>query len=232
MYHAVLEAKKTKPVIASMGDVAASGGYYAAMGADEIWASPTTLTGSIGVYYLKPALRGLLGDKLGVNQETITRAPLANVLNTWGPWTEAEQKAVQAWVDSAYDDFITQVAASRNLEKAKVDTIARGRVWSGTAARERGLVDSLGGLMDAVEAARKRAGVPPGEELDLVVLGDARGLFASGGGEPGVLADLLPAAQPVLPPGVQALVQEAGLDAPWLTESGLQAIQPFTLTVR
>ncbi len=232
MYRAVLEAKKKKPVIASMGDVAASGGYYASMGAHEVWASPTTITGSIGVFYLKPALRGLLGDKLGVNQESITRAPLANVLNTWSPWTEAEQKAVQAWVDSAYDDFITQVAASRNLDKAKVDGIARGRVWSGAAAKGHGLVDSLGGLMEAVEAARKRAGVPPGEELDLVVLGDARGLLSSGGGEPGVLADLLPSPQPVLPPAVQALVQETGLDAPWLVQSGLQAAQPFTLTVR
>ena len=192
MYRAALEAKKHKPVIASMGDVAASGGYYAAMAADEIWASPTTLTGSIGVFYLKPALRGLLGDKLGANQETITRAPMADLLNSWRPWTEAEQKAVQAWVDSAYDDFITQVATSRKLDKAKVDGVARGRVWAGTAAKEHGLVDSLGGLMEAVEAARKRAKVPAGEELDLVVLGEARGLFSSLGGEPGVDAGPLP----------------------------------------
>ncbi|HEX8820109.1 MAG TPA: signal peptide peptidase SppA, partial [Archangium sp.] len=232
MYRAVLEAKKKKPVIASMGDVAASGGYYAAMGAHEVWASPTTITGSIGVFYLKPVLRGLLGDKLGVNQETISRAPMANILDTWGPWTEAEQKAVQAWVDSAYDDFITQVSLSRSLDKAKVDGIARGRVWSGAAAKERGLVDSLGGLTDAVEAARKRAGVRPGEELDLVVLGEARGLLSSGGGEPGVLAELLPSPEPVLPPGVRALVHETGLDSPSMLEPGLKALQPFTLTVR
>jgi protease-4 len=232
MYRAVLEAKKKKPVIASMGDVAASGGYYASMGAHEVWASPTTLTGSIGVFYLKPAVRGLLGDKLGVNRETISRAPMADVLGVWKPWTEAEQKAVQAWVDSAYDDFITEVSTSRGLDKAKVDALARGRVWSGAAAKERGLVDSLGGLMEAVDAARKRAGVPTTEELDLVVLGESRGLLSSPGGEPGVLAELLPAPQPILPPAVRALVQEAGLDAPWLEESGLKALQPFTLTVR
>ena len=233
MYRAVLEAKKHKPVIASMGDVAASGGYYTAMGADEIWASPTTLTGSIGVFYFKPALRGLLGDKLGVNQETITRAPLADVLDPWKPWTEAERKAVQAWVDAAYDDFITQVAASRKLDKAKVDAVARGRVWAGTAAREHGLVDSMGGLVDAVEAARKRAKVPAGEELDLVVMGDARGLFSSLGGEPGIDAGLLPELnlEPALPPGVQALVREAGLDAPWMLEPGLKAVQPYSLRV-
>ena len=233
MYRAVLEAKKHKPVIASMGDVAASGGYYTAMGADEIWASPTTLTGSIGVFYFKPALRGLLGDKLGVNQESITRAPMADVLDPWKPWTEAEQKAVQAWVDAAYDDFITQVATARKLDKAKVDAVARGRVWAGTAAREHGLVDAMGGLTDAVEAARKRAKVPAGEELDLVVMGDARGLFSSLGGEPGIDASLLPELnlEPSLPPGVQALVREAGLDAPWMLEPGLKAVQPYSLRV-
>ncbi|HYO52923.1 signal peptide peptidase SppA [Archangium sp.] len=234
MYRAVLEAKKRKPVIASMGDVAASGGYYTAMGADEIWASPTTLTGSIGVFYLKPALRGLLGDKLGVSQETITRAPMADLLNPWRPWTEAEQKTVQAWVDSAYDDFITRVSVERKLDKAKVDAVARGRVWTGAAAKEHGLVDAMGGLVDAVEAARKRAGVPPGEELDMVVFGEARGLFSSLGGEPGVDASLLPTLElePVLPPGLRGLVRETGLDAPWMLEPGLKAIQPFTLNVR
>ncbi|WP_257458641.1 signal peptide peptidase SppA [Archangium lipolyticum] len=232
MYRAVLEAKKAKPVIASMGDVAASGGYYAAMGADEIWAAPTTLTGSIGVFFLKPALRGLLGDKLGVNQETLTRAPMADLLSVWRPWTEEEQKAVQAWVDSAYDDFITQVSASRSMEKARVDTLARGRVWSGAAAKERGLVDSLGGFVEAVASARKRAGVPDREELDLVVLGEPRGLLSSMGGEPGVLADLLPTPEPALPPGVRGLVRETGLDSAGMLEPGLKASQPFTLTVR
>ncbi|MFY0569473.1 signal peptide peptidase SppA [Archangium lansingense] len=239
MYRAVLEAKKHKTVIASMGDVAASGGYYTAMGADEIWASPTTLTGSIGVFYIKPALRGLLGDKLGVNEQTITRAPMAEVLNSWRPWTEAEQKAVQAWVDAAYDDFITQVSVARKLDKAKVDAVARGRVWAGTAAKEHGLVDGMGGLMDAVQAARKRAGVPPGEELELVVMGDARGLFSSMGGEPGIDASLLPEPvleslplePPALPPGIQALVREVGLEAPWMQEPGLKAVQPYTLKV-
>lgn len=231
MYRAVLEAKKHKPVIASMGDVAASGGYYAAMGADEIWASPTTLTGSIGVFYMKPALRGLLGDKLGVNQEVITREPMAALLNMWNPWTEAEQKTVQAWVDASYDEFITQVAASRKLDKAKVDAVARGRVWAGAAAKERGLVDSMGGLTDALAAARKRAGVPAQEELELTVVGEAHGLLSSPGGEPGV-AGVLAAQQPELPPALRALVRESGLESAWALEPGLKAVQPFTLSVR
>jgi protease-4 len=229
MYRAVLEAKKSKPVIASMGDVAASGGYYAAMGAHEIHASPTTLTGSIGVFYLKPALRGL-GERLGVSQETMTRGPHADLLDSWRPWTPEEQQQVQGWVDEAYDDFITQVAQSRGLDKARVDAVARGRVWSGKDARERGLVDSLGGLMEAVAAARRRAGVPASEGVDLVVLGEPRGLLASLGGEPGVL-ELLPPTPPALPPAVQGLVREAGLDSPAVLEPGLKALLPFSLSV-
>jgi protease IV len=232
MYRAVVEARKHKPVIASMGDVAASGGYYAAMGADEIWASPTTLTGSIGVFFMKPALRGLLEDKLGVTRESVSRAPLPDLVNLWRPWTEPERRAMQGWVDSAYDDFITQVALSRKLDKERVDAIARGRVWTGTAAHERGLVDSLGGLMDAVEAARKRAGVPATEEVELKVMGDARGFLSSLGGEPGVSTSPLSTSEPLLPPGVRAFVREAGLDSPWMLEPGLKAVQPYTLTVR
>lgn len=230
MYRAVLEAKKRKPVIASMGDVAASGGYYAAMAADEILANPTTLTGSIGVFYLKPALRGLLGDKLGVNQESLSRAPLADLMDFWRPWTPEEQRAVQAWVDSTYDDFITYVAAARKLEKAQVDAIARGRVWSGKDAHARGLVDRLGGFAEAVTAARTRARVDASEDLDLRVYGEARGLLSSLGGEPGVFARLLPEPQPTLLPGMQALLRETGL-TPGLLEPGLKAALPYTLTV-
>jgi protease-4 len=230
MYRAVLEARKRKPVIASMGDVAASGGYYVAIGADEIFANPTTITGSIGVFYLKPALQGLLHDKLGVNQEKISRGPLTEMLSPWRAWTPEEYQAVQAWVDSTYDDFITYVAEARKLDKAKVDSLARGRVWSGQDALARGLVDTLGGLMEAVGAARKRAKVEPGDEVDLEVFGEPRGLFSSLGGEPGVSAQLLPPVSPVLPPAMQALLKETGLSSGWL-EPGLKAALPFSLKV-
>jgi protease-4 len=231
MYRAVLEAKKHKPVIASMGDVAASGGYYVAMGADEILANPTTITGSIGVFYLKPALKGLLGDKLGVNQESITRAPLADLLDSWRAWTPEEQAAVQSWVDQTYDDFITYVAEARKLDKAKVDAIARGRVWSGRDAHARGLVDRLAGFAEAAEAARTRAQVDPSEELDLAVYGEPRGLLSSLGGEPNVLSNLLPEPAPALPPGMQALLRETGLTTGWL-EPGMKAQLPFSLRVQ
>jgi protease-4 len=231
MYRAVLEAKARKPVIASMGDVAASGGYYVAMGADEILANPTTITGSIGVFYFKPVLKGLLGDKLGMNQESISRAPLADMLDPWNPWTPEEQTAVQSWVDQTYDDFITYVATARKLDKAKVNELARGRVWSGKDAHARGLVDRLGGFAEAAEAARTRAKVEPGEELDLVVYGEPRGLLSALGGEPNVLSGLLPQPTPVLPPGMQALLRDSGLTTGML-EPGMKAQLPFTVRIQ
>ncbi|MCP3141385.1 signal peptide peptidase SppA [Pyxidicoccus xibeiensis] len=232
MYQAVLEAAKHKPVIASMGDVAASGGYYAAMGAHEVLALPTTLTGSIGVFYIKPALQGLLGDMLGVTQESITRAPLADVFDLWRPWTPEEQTAIQGWVDASYDTFITEVAARRKQDKAKVDEVARGRVWSGQDALARGLVDRLGGLPEAVDAARTRAGVPADEDLDVVVMGEARGFFSALGGEPGVQAalSLLPEPPPAIPEPLRALARGMGLNLE-LLRPGVKAMVPFTLTV-
>ncbi|NMO18114.1 signal peptide peptidase SppA [Pyxidicoccus fallax] len=232
MYQAVLEAAKHKPVIASMGDYAASGGYYAAMGAHEVYALPPTITGSIGVYYIKPALQGLLGEKLGVHQESILKAPLADLFDTWRPWTPEEQTAVQAWVEASYDIFITEVAARRKLDKARVDAIARGRVWSGEDAMARGLVDRMGGLQDAVDAARTRAGVSPDEDLDVVVMGEARGFFSSLGGEPGVRAALalLPEPPPAFPEPLRALARQAGLNLE-LLRPGVKAMMPFQLTV-
>ncbi|MBJ6763144.1 signal peptide peptidase SppA [Myxococcaceae bacterium JPH2] len=233
IYRAVLEARKHKPVIASMGDVAGSGGYYAAVGADEILAEPTTLTGSIGVYYIKPALQGL-GAKLGVNEETVVRGPMADLLGTWRPWTPDEQAAVQRWVEDSYDVFITEVAARRKLDKARVDSVARGRVWSGQDALARGLVDAMGGLFEAEATARKRAGVKPSEELDVVVMGGAKGLLSRLDGEPGVhmLAGLLlPRPPPGPPEALSALARELGLDSPEVLRGGLKAMVPFTLTL-
>ncbi|RKG93965.1 signal peptide peptidase SppA [Corallococcus sp. CA053C] len=234
MYRAVLEAKKHKPVIASMGDAAASGGYYAAVGADEVLAEPTTLTGSIGVFYLKPALEGL-GAKLGVNQETLKRGDMADVLDWWQPWTPEQQAAVQTWVDDSYDTFITEVALNRKLDKAKVDAVARGRVWSGQDALARGLVDGLGGLHEATLAARKRAKVSPAEDLELEVMGGARGFLSGLGGEPGVhaLAGLFLPELPERPPeALSMLAREVGLGSPELLRPGLKAMLPFNVRIR
>ncbi len=220
MYRAVVEAKKRKPVIASMGDVAASGGYYVAMGADEVWAQATTVTGSIGVFFIKPALQNL-GEKLGVRQETIRRAPLAGITDLWEPWTPAQQTAAQKWVDDFYDAFIEDVAEARKKDKSAIDGVARGRVWSGADAKDRGLVDKLGSLQDAVAAARQRAGISPNDDVDWLITGAQSGglagaLLTQVGVElpqpgpafavPAALRELLgdAAAQAQLPQGLQA----------------------------
>lgn len=235
MYRAVLDAKKKKPVVASMGGVAASGGYYAAMGADRIYASPTTLTGSIGVFLVKPALRGL-ADKLGISQETLTRAPYADILNGYRPWTDEEREVAQKWIDAFYDSFISEVASARKLDKAKVDAVARGRVWVGQAAKENGLVDEFGGLSEAIADAQARAKIAAGD-LQLEVLGEPGGLFG-GPGEEGVsaaaeegleaLARVLPDAQPS---PLQQLARELGAPLWTLQSKGPVAMMPFTLEV-
>jgi protease-4 len=232
IYRAVLDAKKRKPVIASMGDVAASGGYYAAMGADQIFASPTTITGSIGVFFLKPVAKNL-AEKLGVHHETIRRGELSNLTSLLDPWTPKERAAAQKWVNAFYDSFITEVAASRKLTKDQVDAIARGRVWSGEDAKARGLVDEMGGLLEAIAGARRRAHIPDREQVEIAIIGEARGLLAAFGEKDGLLADALgdrAQAQP-LSPAIRALAGEIGLDQVLLLEPTIKAMMPFTLQV-
>ncbi len=231
IYRAVLDAKKRKPVVASMGDVAASGGYYVSMGADEIFALPTTVTGSIGVFLLKPALEGL-GKKLKVNRETFSRAPLATMLDAWEPWDAKAKAAAQTWIDAFYDDFISEVARSRKLEKARVDEVARGRVWSGLDAKERGLVDTLGGLAQAVAAARTRAGIPEDEPVELSVFETGPGGVLAGLGAAQLAGALLPETRDSIPEPLRQLARELGLSALHLAEPGVKAMLPFRLEVR
>jgi protease-4 len=177
LWRAARKLRERKPIVASMGDYAASGGYYIAMAADEIVAEPSTLTGSIGVFALKPNFGPLMG-KLGVNADVLKRGERADLFSLARPWTEGEQQAMQRYVDDFYDTFITKVAESRKLEKGKVDEISRGRVWSGAAAKDLGLVDQLGGLSEAIGRARARANLAPGAEVEVVLLGGGGGLFS------------------------------------------------------
>ncbi|HZH02620.1 MAG TPA: signal peptide peptidase SppA, partial [Myxococcaceae bacterium] len=231
IYRAVLDAKKHKPVVASMGDYAASGGYYVAMGADEVLATSASLTGSIGVFLVKPAFEKL-GEKLGIRFESVDRGPLAHILNINRPWNDAERTAAQRWVDSFYDGFITEVAASRKLDKAKVDAVAKGRIWAGEDALRRGLVDRTGGLFDALQAAQGRAQVSEADDPEWVVFGDAQGFLGSMGGEDGVAAKLLGSGKPVEAPPLAHLTRELGVDASFLLEPGMKARLPFGVQVR
>jgi protease-4 len=150
--------KKVKPVIVSMGSVAASGGYYIAAPADTIIASPTTITGSIGVFGLFFNGKGL-ANQLGVTIDTVKTNPMADIMTGSRAVTAQERDIIQMEIERIYDNFITRVAEGRKMSKADVDSIAQGRVWSGVDAKRLGLVDMYGGLETAIEIAAKKAGL-------------------------------------------------------------------------
>jgi protease-4 len=149
---------KDKPVVASMGAVAASGGYYLAAAADRIVANPGTLTGSIGVLMQLPEVEGLL-KKVGVRYEVIKAGRYKDAGNISRPITPEERALLQALLDDMYDQFVTAVAQGRKLDRARVLAVAEGRVYSGRQAQELGLVDELGGLEDAVRLAGVLGGI-------------------------------------------------------------------------
>jgi protease-4 len=159
IYREVLALKKDgKPVVVSMGDVAASGGYYIAAAADQIIASPNTITGSIGVFAQIPTFsRGLA--KLGINVDGVGTTPLSGATRLDRPMSPEAGRLVQITVDHAYEEFLARVAKGRGKTREAIDAIAQGRVWSGMDARQQGLVDRLGGYDDAVTEAASRAGL-------------------------------------------------------------------------
>ncbi|WP_242901290.1 signal peptide peptidase SppA [Actinomadura terrae] len=154
-----LARRAGKPVIVSMGDVAASGGYYVAMGADAIVAQPGTITGSIGVVVGKAVVNDLLG-RVGVGIGTVADGEHARIFSATKDFSDSEWERINASLDRIYDDFTRKVAEGRDLSRERVHELARGRVWTGADARDHGLVDELGGLDRALELARKRSGLP------------------------------------------------------------------------
>ena len=156
-----------KPVVASMGAVAASGGYYIAMAADVIVANPATITGSIGVVTGKLVARELK-DRLGIGSDVVRTNANADAWSVNSPFTEAQHDMVRAEADLFYDDFVRRVAEAREMTVADVDEVARGRVWTGADASERGLVDELGGLRTAVRRAKSLAGLDVDAKVQLI----------------------------------------------------------------
>jgi protease-4 len=150
-------AKKAKPFIVSMGDVAASGGYYISCGADRIFAQPNTITGSIGVFGMVPNLQKALSEKLGITIDTVNTNKHSDVGTVLRGATADEHAYIQQSVEHIYDVFITKVAAGRNMQKNDVDSIGQGRVWSGADAIKINLVDELGGIKAAIAYAAKQA---------------------------------------------------------------------------
>ncbi len=157
IWREIMLAKKAKPVVASMGDYAASGGYYIACAADSIVAEPTTITGSIGVFGLLFNAQKMFNNKLGITFDTVKTSHFADIGSMSRPMRDDERAMIQREIEHVYDVFISHVADGRRMSKANVDSIGQGRVWTGTDAVRLGLVDRIGTLQDAIEVAAKLA---------------------------------------------------------------------------
>ena len=162
----VERARAKKPVIVSMSDVAASGGYWVSMDATAIVAQPTTATGSIGIYTVVPSLGGLY-DKLGLNNETFKVGEHADMLIAARKFTDTEAKQWDTDLFASYNRFVSLAAAGRKMDNDKMQDLAQGRTWMGSQARENGLIDELGGFPAAIKLAREKANIPAGETVAL-----------------------------------------------------------------
>jgi protease-4 len=170
IWHAVESAKAKKPVVISMGDVAASGGYYIAAGANKIIAQPSTITGSIGVFAGKPVIKGFY-DWLGITNEYLLRGKQAGMFRESEKFTPEERAKFEELVRRMYwEDFVPKVAKGRNKTPEYVDSVAQGRVWTGAQGKERGLVDEFGGLDRAIEVAKELANLPKDKGVHRVIL--------------------------------------------------------------
>ena len=158
IWHAVKELKTKKPVIVSMGDYAASGGYYISCVADTIVAEPTTLTGSIGIFGIIPNVKGLT-DKIGLSYDVVKTNKYADFGNIMRPFNEDERSLLQMMITEGYDTFVSRCAEGRHMTKEAIEKIAEGRVWTGDTAKKLGLVDELGGIDKALDIAVAKAGI-------------------------------------------------------------------------
>ncbi len=168
VWREILKAKEKKPVIVSMSDYAASGGYWAAMAATAIVAQPSTLTGSIGIWMIFPNIAGLY-DKLGLVEEHVKRGQYADMLLAARRLSDYEKQLLSDRLYVTYRDFVSKAAAARNMSYAKLEPYAQGRSWMGEQAKEFGLVDELGGLNRAIAIAKDRAGLRAAEPVKVVV---------------------------------------------------------------
>ena len=225
IWHEMELLRAEKPVVVSMGNVAASGGYYIACPADVILASPTTITGSIGVFGLLFNAGQGLKDKLGVTVDVAKTNPSADIGLPFREVSPAERDYLQHNVERVYAGFVKHVAEGRNLTEAQVDSIGGGRVWSGVSALDNGLIDAWGGLSDAISLAADRAGVS--DDFSISVPSQAPDLFTR-------IFTLLSARAGVdhLQNGLGELYREyAGLQK-ILSRQGVQAVMPYRLEIR
>ena len=174
IWRQVRECKK--PVVASMGDIAASGGYYIAMGCDKIVAEPGTLTGSIGVVGGKLATAGLM-SKVGLTTDVISRGKNSGLFTSNEPFSDSEREAFRKSMETIYDQFTRKAAEGRGMELDRLKELAGGRIWTGRQAQQKGLVDELGTVGDAIELTRRLAGIADRDDLDLIILPKPKTFF-------------------------------------------------------
>ena len=159
--------KQTKPVVVSMGNVAASGGYYISCAAHKIFAESSTITGSIGVFGIIPNMQGFFNNKLGITFDGAKTNEYADMMTISRALRDDEKAIIQTWIDEIYDTFKERVAEGRSMTIAEVDEVGKGRVWTGTDALDNGLIDEIGGLEDAIQAATEMAGLEDPKQIDL-----------------------------------------------------------------
>jgi protease-4 len=215
-------AHGTKPVVISMGDVAASGGYYISMAGDALVADPATITGSIGVFGGKFSLRGLY-DKIGINREILVRGKHAALFTEYRPWNDEERAKIRGLMEAFYEDFVSKAAKGRKKTYEEIHDVAQGRVWTGAEAHRIGLVDKLGGLDVALAEAKQRARIAKDQDVVLVILPERKGFWETlmERQEEGNLETALPADARSLLAWVSRL-----------NGDGLLARLPFELTIR
>jgi protease-4 len=165
-----------RPLVVSMGDLAASGGYYIAMPGQTIVAQPGTLTGSIGVFAGKIVLGGTM-EKIGVTTETVTSGRNANLNSPFSPFSDDQRARLQDYMQGFYDNFVEKAASSRRTTRERIEAVAQGRVWTGAQAKQHGLVDELGGLSRAIAIAKERAKIPADEDVEVVVYPTRRSIY-------------------------------------------------------
>lgn len=231
MWHELETLEGKKPFIVSMGDVAASGGYYIAMGADRIFAEPGTLTGSIGVVGGKLAFEKFY-EKIGITTSVVQRGKNSGVLSMTTPFSDAERDAMQKMLNDIYAQFTKKAAAGRKMDHEKLEKMARGRVYTGAQALNLGLVDELGTLSDAIAHAKKAAGLDPDQKLERLDLPKPISPFEQlfGPVDPSA-ASLKAALVKHLPP--ELADQLKGLDIyEMLAHERVLAVMPFRMLVK
>ena len=218
-----------KPLVISMSDVAASGGYFISMTGDQVFSYPNTITGSIGVLYVRPNFHNLY-DKLGIQQETVSRGKLADIDSLYSPLSDAARQKLRESIETTYRSFVTKVATSRKKTYDQIDQLAQGRVWMGTQARENALVDELGGLDEAVASIRKKAKLSAGGDTNLVMFPPRRSFldFLTNSSAESMTEAIAWRKIHSIVPGLP----EAVLPSPALLKGGVLRILPYQLSIQ